>query len=85
MAKTVLKDVHEAKVTKLYFSVIISASINPCNRHIFYLIEMPFNAPVNRADPDQAALVRVYSVLSWTYDISDPTLVDLTSNIFVQT
>ena len=27
-------------------------------RLTLYLIEMPFNAFVNRADPDQAALVR---------------------------
>ena len=39
----------------------------------FYLIETPFNAFANRADTDQAALIRVYSVCSWKYDISDPT------------
>ena len=51
---------------------------------------MPFNAFANRSDPDQAALVRaksclirVYSVCLWKCDISDPTLVDLTSNVFV--
>ena len=43
---------------------------------------------VNRAEPDQAALVRAaYSgstVCLWKYDISDPMLVDLTShNLFV--
>ena len=48
----------------------------------------PFNAIANRADPDQAALVkscliRVYSVCLWKYEISDPTHVDLTSNFFV--
>ena len=48
-----------------------------------YLKEKPFNDFANRADLDQAALVRaacsgVYSVCSWKYDISDPTQVDLT-------
>ena len=37
----------------------------------------------NRAGPDKAALIRVYCVCLWKYDISDPTLVDLTSNFFV--
>ena len=45
-----------------------------------YLIEKPFNAFVNRAVSDQ---IRVYYNCLWKYDISDPTLVDLTSNIFV--
>ena len=52
------------------------------------LIEMPFDAFANRANPDQAAhksfLIWVYSVCLWNYDISDPTLVNLTSNFFVQ-
>ena len=54
-----------------------------------YLIKTPyiyFNAFANTADPDQAALksclIRVYSVCLWKYDISDPTLVDLRSNLF---
>ena len=46
-----------------------------------YLIETPFNTFVNRADPDQAALVDD-SVCLWQYDISDPIQVDLTSNFF---
>ena len=42
----------------------------------------------NRADSDQATLVRAlpdqsYSVCLWKYDIPDPTQVDLTSNFFV--
>ena len=45
-----------------------------------YLIETPFNAFAKRADPDQAALIRVYSFCLWKHDISDPTLVELTSN-----
>ena len=53
-----------------------------------YLIEMPFNAFANKADPDQAALVRA----AWSGSILfaygnmigyDPTLEDLTSNFFV--
>ena len=42
----------------------------------------------NRADTDQAALcksclIRASSVCLWKYDISDPTLVDMTNNFFV--
>ena len=44
---------------------------------------MPFNTFANRADPYQAALVRVYSIYLWKYDISDPTLVNLISIFFV--
>ena len=53
-----------------------------------YLIETPFNAFANRAGPDQAALVRTtwsgstLFAYGWKYDISDPTIVDLTSNFF---
>ena len=51
-------------------------------------IEVPFNAFANRADPDQAALVRVASSGSTLFAYGnmiryDPTLVDLTSNFFV--
>ena len=42
-----------------------------------YLKETHFNAIANRADLE----VRVYSVSVWNYDIADPTLVDLTSNV----
>ena len=48
-----------------------------------YLNETRFNAFANKADQDQAALARVYSICLWKYDLSDPTLVDLTSNFFV--
>ena len=53
------------------------------------LIEAPFNTFANRADPDQAALVkscliRVYSVCLWKYMIRyRPTQEDMTSNFFV--
>ena len=46
-----------------------------------YLIETPCNSFANREDPDQAALVRAArsgSTLFMEYDISDPTLVNLT-------
>ena len=48
-----------------------------------YPIETPFDSFANRADPDQAALIRVYSVCLWKYDLADSTLVDLASNFFV--
>ena len=51
-----------------------------------YLIETPCNTFANREDSDQAALVRAArsgSTLFMEYDISDPTLVNLTSNFFV--
>ena len=53
-----------------------------------YPIEMPFDAFANRADPDQAALVRA----AWSgstlfaygkYGIFDPSQADLESNFFV--
>ena len=43
----------------------------------------PLYTFANRADLDQAALVLLFSVCLWKYDISDPTHVDLTSNFFV--
>ena len=51
-------------------------------------METAFNTFANRADPDQAALtqaalVQVYYVCLWKYDVSDPTQLDLTSNLFV--
>ena len=53
------------------------------------LIEMPFNTFANRADPDQAALVRAVRSGSTLFAHGnmiryDPTLVDLTSNFFVR-
>ena len=45
-----------------------------------YLIETLFNSFVNRADPDQAALVDLADqglLCLYKYDISDPTVVDL--------
>ena len=49
-----------------------------------YLVETPFNAFVNRADNScKSCLIRVYSVCLWKYDISNLTLVDLTSNLIV--
>ena len=48
-----------------------------------YLIGTTFNSLVNRADPDQATLIRVYSVSLENMAYSDPTLVDLTSTFFV--
>ena len=50
-----------------------------------YLIERPFNAFANRADPDQLELQDEgqLCLIKWKYDISDPTLADLTSNFFV--
>ena len=55
---------------------------------ILYLIEAPFDAFANRADPDHAALVRAAgsgsSLFAYGYMIRyDPTPVDLTSNYFV--
>ena len=46
---------------------------------------MSIEAFANRVDTDQAALVRVSASTLFAYrnDISDPTLVDLTSNFFV--
>ena len=54
-----------------------------------YLIEMPFNAFCKQSRPRsgsscKSCLVWVCSVCLWKYDRSDPTLVDLTSNFFVQ-
>ena len=48
-----------------------------------YLIDMPFNSFANRTDPDQTALVWVYSVCLWKYESADPKLVGLPSNFFV--
>ena len=45
-------------------------------RLTLYLIEMPFKTFANIADPDQAAFV-------CKCDGYDPTLVDLTSNVFI--
>ena len=55
-----------------------------------YPIEMPFNAFANRADPDQAALIRAAlsgSTLFAYRNMSryDPTLVVLPCNFYVQT
>ena len=56
----------------------------------FYLIEKPFKTFANRADHDQAALVRAASSGSTLFAYGnlirsryDPTLVDLTNNFFV--
>ena len=51
-----------------------------------YLIETPFNTSANRVGPDRAALLRAAwsgSTLFASGNISDPILVDLTSNFFV--
>ena len=51
-----------------------------------HLIETPFTASTNRADPDQAALVRAAwseSTLFAYGNMVYPTLVDRTSNFFV--
>ena len=53
-----------------------------------YLIETTFNTFANRnrsrsGSSWKSCLIRVYSVCWWKYDISDPTLEDLTSNFFV--
>ena len=53
-----------------------------------YLIETPLNTSENRPDTDQAALTRVTCSGSTLFAyqntiIYDPTLVDLTSNLFV--
>ena len=45
-----------------------------------YLIETPFNDFAIRADPDRAALFTYGNMI---YDISNPTLVDLTRKFFV--
>ena len=47
-----------------------------------YLIDTPFNTFVNRADPEQSALVRIriYSVCYGNIIRYDSTLVDLISN-----
>ena len=54
---------------------------------ILYLIEMPFNAFANKADPDRAALVKLpdQALICFLlkYDTSDPTLLNLTDNLFV--
>ena len=52
---------------------------------MLYLIETSFNTFANRADPDQAALLRVpdqglLCLLNGNMIRYDPTLVDLTSN-----
>ena len=55
-------------------------------RHVLtpvYLIETPFNAFANRADLNQAAPTRVYSICLWKYDTANPTHMNLTSNSFV--
>ena len=61
-----------------------------CRELTLYLIETPFNAFSNKADPDQAALVRAAWSGSTLFAYGnmikyDPTLVDqtLTSNFFV--
>ena len=43
-------------------------------RHLLTLLQ---------TDQTQICLIRVYSVCLWKYDVSDPTLVNLTSNFFV--
>ena len=53
-----------------------------------YLIETPFNAFANRADPDQAALVRAAWSVSILFAYGNmiryaPILADLTSSFFV--
>ena len=84
--------------TKLTFYIIMFTLINKkiitnkrnhnfilFNSLTLYLIETPFYTFANRADQDQAALVRSGSSL---FDYGnmiryDPTLVDLTCNFFV--
>ena len=55
--------------------------------HSGWSLLTPFNDFANRADPDQAALVRAAwsgsTLFACGNDISDPTLVYLTSNFFV--
>ena len=56
--------------------------------YTLYLIEMPFRAFANKADPDQATLVRAARSGSILFAYGnmikyDPTQVDLTSNFFV--
>ena len=50
-------------------------------------METPLDAFANRADPDQAALIRApdhdFSVCLCKYDIDGLTLVDLIDNVFV--
>ena len=49
-----------------------------------YLIEMPFITIANRADPDQAAAWSGSTLVAYGNMIKyDPTLVDLTRNVFV--
>ena len=74
---------HEASVFCILSRQRVRADLS------LYLIEMPFNNFANRADPDQAALVRAASSGSTLIANGDmiryyPTLVDLTSNFFVQ-
>ena len=63
--------------------------LSHCWVSTLYLIETPFNTFANKADPDQAALVRAAwsgstLVCLWKNIIRyDPTLVDLTSHFFV--
>ena len=53
-----------------------------------YLINMLFKHFCKQSRPSsgsscKSCLIRVYSVCLWTYDISDPTQLDLKSNFFV--
>ena len=49
-----------------------------------YPIETPLQTEQTQIrQPYKSCLIRVYSVCLWKYDISEPTLVDLTSNFFV--
>ena len=59
-----------------------------CILFTFYSIKTPFNTFANRADPDQAALLRATGSGSTLFAYEnmiriDPTLVDLTSTFFV--
>ena len=42
-----------------------------------------FSRFANRADLNQAAPTRVYSICLWKYDIANPTQMNLTSNFLV--
>ena len=51
-----------------------------------YLVEKPFNtckqSRPRSGSSCKSCLIRVYSVCLWKYDISDPTLLDVTRNFY---
>ena len=63
-------------------SEVISNNINPLPHRDTFSCFSKQSKP-RSGSSCKSCLIRVYSVCLWKYDISDPTLVELTSNLFV--